>query len=267
MKDLIIYGNLIRDKIHLCEDEFVMGQPNNNCHIIDSVGGIGNHVKTIELTGLDLSYSTKFIMGTEYDPISQATVIVDKKDGKKRKTSSVKWGADTRLSAEYIQHESAQWHHISYLDALPKITVEDVIQMGNSCEFVSVDFCGANFPYDERIFNWLDFIITSDTEINKIPPHLHHKCIIHSPTETIYFDEVHGFQHIKNPIPFDEDICILGAGDAYCVSFIFQFLKTRSMKESIKFAHTNAYKYLVLKFPNNGYEEKIQPLNSDCWIR
>lgn len=249
MKDLIIYGNLIRDKIHLCEDEFVMGKPNNNCRIIDSLGGIGNHVQTIELTGLDLSYSTKSMMGTDYDPISSAFVVIDKKDGKKRKTSCVKWGCDTRLSKEYIKHEeSSLWHHISYIDALPNLSAGDIINMSGdySVSTVSIDFCGSNFPMDANIFNWVDWIITSDTEKHKIPKDFLKKAVIHSPQGTEFWDEE--FKFIKNPIPLDENICILGAGDAYCVSFIAKYLKTYSMEKSIEFAHENAYKFLVKKY-------------------
>ena len=249
MKDLILYGNLVQDTIHIYDEEFKMGQPNNNGRIIKSLGGIGNHVSTIELTELKLDYSVESMLGSEYNPLSSAFVVIDKKDGKRRKTSCVKWGHDTKLSGEYIKTEPAQWKHISYIDALPNLTAKDVWNMstkeGN--EAISVDLCGASFDYDEEILDIVDFIITSDTELHKLNPRHRFKSIIHSPTGTIYWENEE-MRHIKNPITLDDDICILGAGDAYCVSFIAHYLKTYSMEESIRFAHENAYKFLVKKY-------------------
>ena len=67
MKDLIIYGNTVKDTIHLYQDEFILGVPNNDCHIIDSIGGVGNHESTIELTGLELNYSIQSVSDAAYD--------------------------------------------------------------------------------------------------------------------------------------------------------------------------------------------------------
>jgi hypothetical protein len=249
MKDLILYGNKINDTICLYDKEFIIGQPNNDCRVINSVGGIGNHVDAITSTSLDLKFCVEYVSPSEDDPISSAVVIIDKKDGKRRKSSCVKWGCDAKLNTQNLVHEQSRWHHISYIDALPNLVAEDIFPMHDVAGIVSIDFCGANFRYDPSIFNWVDFIITSDTESNKIPDEFRFKSIIHSPEGTTFWDKCEArFKHIKNPIPLDDDICILGAGDAYCVSFIQRYMKSHSKEESIRFAHENAYEFLVKKY-------------------
>lgn len=265
MYDLVLYGNLFYDRIYQV-DNIRLGAHNQCQSYIADIGGIENHLKTIRYTELNLSTAFCAVVGFNgksccdyeqcrypflgrYEPQknnSESIILIDKPNDI-RKTSLVSWGCDTELCDTDIKITPSKWHHFSYIDSLPKITSRTIKKLQVSGGIVSVDLCGAGFKYDRSILDYVDFIIISNDEFGKLPTIPNTTILIHSPKETLYMSKGKLVMSIFNKTP-QKNICVLGAGDAYCVSFIYNYLKTNNLPNSISFAHENASKYLDIMY-------------------
>jgi hypothetical protein len=167
MKNINLYGNVIRDTIFIAKD-FKYNSANSSTKCLNRYGGLCNIVRAINLynkqniklftacdhhTALDIKQEYNVDIEANFlDKTAHACVI----EHGEKKTSIVNWGDQ---NIPFLNHES-QWNHISYLD-----NISNIQECSNLTRIHSADLCSRNL--NDSILSAItntDYLVISDHE-------------------------------------------------------------------------------------------------------
>lgn len=276
---LNLIGNLILDDVYTVDywpDENTSNEFNKN---YKNIGGIGNILKALDPYDIEIGITAKLggdENGTYYDkdghyissklranyfdlqlsnaPTSKAIILSSPNE----RTSFVNWGCGKEVP-EINQNNNVHWTHISYLDIIPDINLENI-----KSDVISVDLCLSNpgWPTINKIckqLQYIDFLIISNTEYNcffdeyKLKNGIISNVLIkHSKYETLVSNiNVPGkYNSIPNENKIINKANVLGAGDVYCGNFIANMMYYKdvhnyeNIKNAVKLAHYYASEYV-----------------------
>lgn len=229
MNKVALYGNTYSDVVCYLKEYPEENKTNDMYFVENKPGGIHNVNRGISICVSNVEVTMNPMM------LSEAVILFNEKDS--TRTSMVKNISEGEMECNV---DDADWHHISYIDNLTKITEQNILDMKKT-GIVSVDFCiGLNEDILPILSN-VNYIFGSkedftekdiDLILNKAPDCtvvLHDK----NGTDTYnsdgvstieYTDVIHGI----NP---------LGAGDYYVSCFIAQMLANESLHDTICASH------------------------------
>jgi sugar/nucleoside kinase (ribokinase family) len=187
---------------------------------------------------------------------STATVISD--IDKRIRTAIINWGSCRR---KYMFSPSnTRWNHILYADTLDYLNYEHLQRMNG---VISLDLCLSNHSEKirKRIFQMLpfvDYLIISEVEAKGLTQMedmleaskiLHRKeagvVIIHEPTMSMVYNGTKATLMKNDYYSQNASINVLGAGDIFAASFIYDQLSGNKYIESVAFAHKNTSEALM----------------------
>jgi hypothetical protein len=266
--DLVVSGNVFFDTL-LEGSGFLINRNVNGFEKMVSVGGIFNFLPAVspEIKCM-LSCSAfssdeikcKFSKNIQLEckriksPSCEALIIVDKRNST-RTSFSIPGGSRFHNYTNRVKHH---WHHISYLDNLPKYDINQLLFIKSKCNYLSADLCINNHDAEsakliiEKI-KLLDFLIISDSELRAIfnsnllyslykLSKIVKKFVIHS-GKFIYIYVDNKFTILKNK--YVKGLNTLGAGDFICSKIVCHLINGKHLIEAVIIARNETFDYLI----------------------
>lgn len=282
MAKVSIYGNTIVDTVHEVNHFNDSNTSNKLLRTYESVGASGNVIRALRgfddnlqisihsrvSTGKAAEFAWDFFKMNNVDiaklyyslgSTSQAVIISDLENSER--TSFVHWGVCSTMK-HFEPEEDCDWAHFLYLDALENITPDHLKEFQEKGIIVSADLCKNNLTLEEKekitsLLPYVDYLIISNieafailqdehkstiTQSREIGEKVKRWVIIHSPDGSLSSDGTttmyQGHEEFTGPIN------VLGAGDHFAATFIYNMIKGETLGESISEAHIQTAKYL-----------------------
>ncbi len=265
-----VYGNLILDIIDDGSHYTRSGGAANVCRSLIQIAGQDVDVSINGTVGADsaglqiarelcdFGVDVGGVLFNRNIDTSSAFISLDYARG--TKVSHPEWGACT--SHWFEDAKKASWYHFSYIDKLPNLDTH-FLSRCRQRGIVSADLCLSEYDAfnTERVLSLLheiDYLIISDHEANSIFMD-ESLSLVHVAARLLNYVKCGVVIHANNGSTFAygmvsgsigepailENVNVLGAGDHFAASFIFNKLSGSTFLEAIDCAHKDARKFVL----------------------
>lgn len=268
--DLVLLGNVVVDDVYKLNEWANEGTSNRYDSHHNSIGGIGNIIEALKERKLKIkveysigsdtngqlvqnyfdTISAEYKLHTSSQPTSHALILSNLQSNER--TSFVNWGCG---HDPIVSNNPARWTHVSYLDIIYKIDLE---ALRPHSDVLSADLCLSN-PSQEVIdavrnqLQFLDYLFVSESELPALannPEELLSKyklsCLVYHKRDRTLIFKNNGYKEVLGNHQLQEQVQVLGAGDAYCANFMFSKLNNNATdEESVLWAHEQATKFIL----------------------
>jgi sugar/nucleoside kinase (ribokinase family) len=281
--DFCIAGNIFVDNVQIT-NSFSVGASNLGISTRDGLGGTFNTAKnlceidstsnvflsttighdaqglyTLENLNQFKRENKGFDYHAHYDGDKTTTALIICETEKNIRSSIVNWGA-CKHSDKFLFPKS-KWYHFMYLDTAHGIT-EEIFKKVPKGSIISADFCLSSHSDEEKrrimkMMKYVDYAILSEDSANSIADQtieiysameigerVKKAAIVHTPKGSFVSSEGQEFMCSSEYID-DVKMDVLGAGDAFAASFIYNTSKNRdNLKDNVEWAHKFATGYI-----------------------
>jgi sugar/nucleoside kinase (ribokinase family) len=255
MKTIAIYGNFVIDNVFQTDTILDSTDTIQCSDYYEELGGLMNVARCLSykyrvlgcgaISPIHRPFVLEKFASIGATPILQitdkhtsvASIVVCPKTSEKR--TAITWGSCLEYKPLACQ---ADWHHISYLDALPKL---DESFLASCRGVISADLCMNQYSDNdrERLLNYMsqiDYVFMSDHEANVFfDDDLFNVAktatIIHSNRGSVTLCDEGTIEHKHELIP---NVNILGAGDRFAAHCIDSLMNDCSLNKAVATAHS-----------------------------
>lgn len=221
MYDIVTYGNLVVDTVY---DGYLKYK---------RLGGIANVWNALKEINTSLR--------VEISPCSygEAIIYVDRVNNERVSNAVM---ATTPLNPKIFESNIS---HIAYLNHLPN--ADFVFGLPG---IISADTCSGRPPSDDLLAH-CDFLFVSDDDLWEDLQSLMRKVkgtvILHSPKGSVYSLDGGIHEHKIDDSLYIHNANVLGAGDIFAAAFLSSIAASKTIEDSIKYAHDTTSTLLTKK--------------------